>query len=77
MLGNHNIFNNMRVGNFIKQHKYNDRGKGIYRYGIVTQILSRKEIKVVWFPNVFFPRHTTLYHSIIKMELIEIISEVY
>lgn len=66
----------MKIGTFIKQHVYNDRGQHIYRYGLVVQVITRKKIKVVWFPNHFFPRKTALYEDIIKMELIEIISEV-
>jgi len=76
MLSFGNIFTNMRIGTFIKQHAYNDRGNNIYRYGIVIELITRKEIKVVWLPNSFFPRQQALYKSIIKMELIEIISEV-
>lgn len=66
----------MKVGTFIKQHIYNDRGDHVYRYGLVIEIVTRKEIRVVWLPNQFFSRKKALYEDIIKMELIEIISEV-
>jgi len=48
----------------------------MYRYGIVLEILSRIKIRVLWFPNHTRPRKKDLYEEVIKMELIEIISEI-
>jgi len=66
----------VRVGHLIKQHLYNDRGQSVWRYGLVLEIVSRIKIRVLWFPNHVKPRKKDLYEEIIKMELIEIISEI-
>jgi len=66
----------VQVGHLIKQSLYTNRGTIVYRYGLVVEILPRKKIKVLWFPNHARPREKALYEEIIKMELIEIISEI-
>ena len=66
----------MKVGNLIKQYLYNNRGQGIHRFGIVIKIISRKKIKVFWFIDHASSRRKTPYEETIKMELIEVISEI-
>jgi hypothetical protein len=66
----------VQVGHLIKQSLYTDRGTRVYRYGLVLEILPRKKIKVLWFPNHARSEQKGLYEEIIKMELIEIISEI-
>ena len=66
----------MKVGNLIKQYLYNNRGQGVHRFGIVIKIISRKKINVLWFADYNATRKKTPYEEIIKMELIEVISEV-
>ena len=66
----------MRIGHLIKQHLCDDHGRTVSRHGVVLRLLPRNRIRVLWFPNNVRPREKHLYEEIIKMELIEIISEI-
>ena len=77
----------MKVGNYIKQTIYRDLRIGpqgweqsaqhVYKYGIVLEIVSRREIIVIWLAtNGSNHMKKIPYTEKIKMEMIEIISEI-
>jgi hypothetical protein len=72
----------VKIGTYIRHFLYRNRGKAIYRYGIVLKCGSKcsaRSIKVLWHPTSlregYHKRKQSAYIEIIKMELIEIISE--
>jgi len=77
----------MKIGNYIKQTIYRDLRIGpqgwkqgsshVYKYGIVLEIVSRREIIVIWLAtNSANHMKKIPYTEKIKMEMIEIISEI-
>ncbi len=89
----------MKIGTYIRQAKYTNKGKIVYRYGIVLEVIKSnpKKLNVFWHSsysdmilsnyeymsfgemvsNKYIPfSKPKPYMEEIKMELIEIISEV-
>jgi len=65
----------MKVGTYIRHFLYRIKGKAIYRYGLVVHNEPQKRIKVLWHPLLNHKKQQSSYIEIIKMEMIEIISE--
>jgi hypothetical protein len=72
----------VKTGTYIRHFLYRNRGKAIYRYGIVLKYESGRpvgSIEVLWYPILinkeYRKNQQSTYVEIIKMELIEIISE--
>jgi hypothetical protein len=65
----------MQIGSYIKHYIYRNRGKKIYRYGIIIEIIKRplpQLANVFWCP---LKDYRNPYCEIIKINLLELISE--
>tara|TARA_R110000824_G_scaffold52976_1_gene146962 strand:+ start:6202 stop:6405 length:204 start_codon:yes stop_codon:yes gene_type:complete len=65
----------MKIGSYIRHFIYRNRGEKIYRYGIIIEVV---EYPPPTLANVFWnplKQHQPQYCEIIKINLIELISE--
>ena len=67
----------LSAGTYIRQKIYLNRGVSVWRYGFIINIVGKypTRAKVVWFPNKEQYAKKIPYIEIIKLELIEILSE--
>ena len=67
----------MKIGTYIQQHLYSNRGAPVYRYGIVLKVISTRPPKaeVLFFPTDDYSWEKGVYILTIKLELISVLSE--
>jgi len=65
------------TGTYIRQKIYLDRGISIWRYGFIIRIIDKHPPRadVIWFPKGEQSLKKRPYMEIIKLELIEVLSE--